>query len=194
MKYLRLLEIQPGGWLLLSLLFFFGDLELLVVILGCVAVHEAGHLMALEHFRIRVRSITLDLTGLCICCNDRFMSRGVQILTAAAGPALGLAVGILASVLGNIFRWESLALFAGGNVVLAAFNLLPAKPLDGWRMLHAVFPRVVQVVSGCTALLVMCVGLYVMRKGYGTALALFGVILLLQDVAPDRRRPRLPTG
>ena len=102
-------------------------------------------------------------------------------MTALAGPTLGVLAALLFSWFGEVFHSERLYLLAGCNAVLSAFNLLPAKPLDGWRCLNALVPRAAQVISVCTSIAVLCVGVWVMYAGYGTALALMGIILLLQE-------------
>ena len=180
MTCLRKIEIRPGGWLLLALLNFFGDWESLLAVLGSVAVHEAGHLLMLRRYRVHVRSITFDLTGLCIHYNGLWLTPRREFLAAAAGPALGLGAAVAASLLGNLLQNEFLLLFAGAGAVLSSFNLLPARPLDGWRMLRALCPGLADTVSLCTALGVLALGLYAMARGYGTALAFMGILLLTQ--------------
>ena len=180
-KYFRVFEIMPGGWLMLSILFFFADLDEFLIVVCSVVIHEMGHLFALEHFRVPVRRITLEATGVTICYNS-FLVYGVrELMTALAGPIFGVLASGLFSCMGEMFHSERMYLLAGCNLVLSAFNLLPAKPLDGWRCLYALFPRFAQVISVCTSILVLCVGLWVMYAGYGTALAVMGIILLLQD-------------
>ncbi|MBP3654072.1 MAG: hypothetical protein J6J04_01390 [Oscillospiraceae bacterium] len=188
MKYLRLLEIQPGGWLLLSLLLFFGDWQGLIVILGNVLLHETGHVLMLQRFRVHIRRITFDLTGLCICYNGWLLTPVKEFLCAAAGPCVGLIMSVLASLLGNLFHSEMLLLFAGAGVVLSGFNLLPARPLDGWRMLNALNPVLAAGVSTLTAVLILVTGIGLMAAGYGTALAFMGIILLMQDPPTGKRR------
>ena len=46
-KYLRVFEIRPGGWLFLSILFFFAEPDEFLLVLLCVLIHETGHLLAL---------------------------------------------------------------------------------------------------------------------------------------------------
>lgn len=180
-KYLRVFEIQPDGWLILSILFFFADLDEFLIVIACVMIHETGHLLALKHFRIPVRRITLGFTGVTICYNT-FLLYGIrELMTALAGPTLGVFAAVVFSCLGEVFRSERLYLLAGCNVVLSVFNLLPAKPLDGWRCLNALFPRAAQVISVCTAIIVLCIGIWVMYSGYGTALSFMGIVLLLQE-------------
>jgi len=180
MKYLKLIEIQPGGWILLSLLCFFLDLEMFLIVLCCIVIHESGHLMLLELFGIRVRRITLDFTGFTIHFHSSCLFGIRECITAAAGPVFGLSAAVLFSLLGNMVQNEHLLMLAGGNAVLSAFNLLPCRPLDGWRILQAIFPGAAEVISFCTAFLVLAVGVFLMYAGYGTTLALMGILLIMQ--------------
>lgn len=192
-KYLSILEIHSGGWLLLSILYFFANLDEFLIVIACVMIHEAGHLLILEWFGVRVRRIVFDFTGLTIWYNESMLCGFRECVAALSGPALGLLAAAVCSCLGNALESERLLLLAGGNAVLSAFNLLPAKPLDGWRCLHALFPTMAQIVSVCTALIILIVGLWVMYAGYGTALAIMGIMLLLQE-APEKRRRQLGMG
>lgn len=187
-KYLRVFEIRPGGWLFLSILFFFAEPDEFLIVLFCVLIHEMGHLLALYHFHIPVRCIALEYTGVTINYNTFLLYGAGEFMTALAGPLLGILAAVISSCLAAVFHSERLYLFAGCNAVLSIFNLLPAKPLDGWRCLYALVPRVAQVISVCTAFSVLTVGIFVMYAGYGTALAVMGIILLLQESPQNHRR------
>ena len=61
------------------------------------------------------------------------ISYGGELLAAAAGPAVNL---LLALILAWVGRWQEAAyLFAGTQLVLGVFNLLPIAPLDGSALL-----------------------------------------------------------
>lgn len=188
-------QMEPGGWLLLSFLYFFADAEGLLVVLGNILVHEYGHLLALRRFRARIRGIRFGLTGLCIDYHGLYLSHTQQMLASLAGPAAGLSVAVLASILGNLLDAELLQLFAGVGVALNGFNLLPAKPLDGWGALHTICPRLAERVSAVTAGLVLAAGLYLMLRGFGTALAFMGLALVMQGF-PEKsgKKPRISPG
>ena len=72
-------------------------------------------------------------------------------------------------------------MFAGIGVILSVFNLLPVKPMDGWRMLFAVFPKASYIISDIASFVLLCVGVYIMMEGYGTALACMGIFFLVWD-------------
>lgn len=181
-------DVRPGGVLLLALLYFFGDLQILAALLGSVLVHELGHVLALRAFGARVRRVRLDFTGLCMDYRGLRLTRRQEFMAAAAGPLAGGVTAWAASFLGNWYVSEWLLLFAGTGMVLTVFNLIPAKPLDGWRMVSAVWPGGAESVSLLAAGGTLFAGLWAMERGLGPGLAVMGIILLLYDTAPERRR------
>jgi len=112
-------------------------------VFASVALHELAHTLLALHYGGRVRSITLMLLG-GVSELSRAPERPLhEGLMAAAGPACSLALG-LACFVGYAATSASadlqLGLFylAVANVSLAIFNLLPAFPMDGGRIVRAV--------------------------------------------------------
>ena len=178
---LRKIRLESGGILLLSVMVFFSEPQVLAALLGNIVVHEFGHVWMLRRRGIYIRRITFGITGLCIVCNSGCIPNRLHFLCAAAGPICGLLFSLACSVLGNVYDCEFLLLSAGIGVILSIVNLLPVKPLDGGRMLEAIAPRLVKPLGGICGVFTLAVGLYVMLCGYGTALAILGIFLLLQD-------------
>ncbi|MCS7235870.1 MAG: site-2 protease family protein [Armatimonadota bacterium] len=113
-----------------------------LLLFASVLVHELGHALAARRFRIPTRSITLFLFG-GVAQLAREPERPVQELwVALAGPATSLALAALFRILtpsGEAVPATALmGYLAFVNLLLAAFNLLPAFPLDGGRVLRAV--------------------------------------------------------
>jgi Zn-dependent protease len=137
------------------------DLALIFAIFGCVALHEVGHALAARYYGVQTRDITLYPVG-GVASLERMPERPIQeIVIALAGPAVNLviAIGLLAGMIGGNLAFpgsfslsgmdasEQLVLqLFGANVALLLFNLLPAFPMDGGRVLRAVLslgmPRV----------------------------------------------------
>src|SRR5262249_26452067 len=165
------LYVHATFWLLPLFVFFSGamsgdltgaalDVAMIFAVFGCVVLHEVGHALAAAYYGIRTRHITLYPIG-GVAALERMPERPLhEIVVALAGPAVNLAIalGLLGGiVLGNVALPGSLSvaglslldqfvlqlLFA--NVFLLVFNLLPAFPMDGGRVLRAmlniVMPR-----------------------------------------------------
>jgi Zn-dependent protease/CBS domain-containing protein len=113
--------------------------------LASVLAHELAHAVLARRNGIQVQSITLWLLGGFAQLKGEPRSPGADLRIAAAGPLTSLALGV---VFGTVASGLLLAgahglpvtvfgYLAGVNVVLAIFNLVPAAPLDGGRVLRA---------------------------------------------------------
>jgi Zn-dependent protease len=117
--------------------------------LGSLLAHELGHALVARRAGLRVRGITLWLLGGVAQLEDEPASPRDDLRVAVVGPAVSLALavgfGMAAAVLG-LLGAPAIATVAAGwlavaNVVLAVFNLVPAAPLDGGRVLRALLWR-----------------------------------------------------
>ena len=127
------LRISPGVPLLLAAFVWLASPLLLGAILSAAVCHELGHWLVLRRVGGRIQRLHITVFGAEMQVDDRRISYGGELLTAAAGPVINL---LLAAAMGLLGRWwEPLYLFAGAQLVLGAFNLLPALPLDGGRIL-----------------------------------------------------------
>ena len=120
-----------------------------VLIFVCVVLHEYGHVAAAAWYGIRTPSITLLPIG-GLASLERMPDRpGQELVVAIAGPLVNVViVAILLLVLGARFDFSQIGALeraqmtlsgrlAAVNVMLVLFNLIPAFPLDGGRILRA---------------------------------------------------------
>ncbi len=106
------------------------------MIFGSVVLHELGHALMARAFGIRTRDITLYPFGGIAALEGEARSPTQELLIAVAGPAVNLALAALVAPFA--LAGSGLAMvFLGLNVVMAVFNLLPAYPMDGGRVLRA---------------------------------------------------------
>lgn len=114
---------------------------LVLLLFLCVLLHEFGHALTAQRFGIRTRHITLWPIGgvaLLEAIPDR---PGQEVLIALAGPAVNLVIAavlrLAEPLAGDGTVGGILQVLVSANLVLAAFNLLPAFPMDGGRVLRA---------------------------------------------------------
>ncbi|HWE38781.1 MAG TPA: site-2 protease family protein [Isosphaeraceae bacterium] len=150
------LFLHPTFLILLAAFYFGGGLPMValgVAAFGCVLLHELGHALMARRFGIDTHDITLYPIGGVARLARLPRAPGAELLIALAGPAVNIA---LALILGTVLALASLAdgalpyelgVFLAEllwvNVGLAAFNLLPAFPMDGGRVVRAVLSGLV---------------------------------------------------
>lgn len=122
----------------------------ILALFGCVVLHEYGHILTARQFGIATRDITLLPIG-GIASVERMPERpGQELLVALAGPAVNALIAfVLIAVFGadldagvTTGTMDDLKIgfatrLALANVMLALFNLIPAFPMDGGRVLRA---------------------------------------------------------
>jgi Zn-dependent protease/CBS domain-containing protein len=143
------------------------DLALVGIILACVGAHELGHMLASRRFGLVPKAIILlPLTGVALYEEPRNEKQLMalpwkrEIGLALVGPLVslacaGLAVAVVAaSGRGNeLWNWPFLQAsnlaksVVWANLYIAVLNLMPAYPLDGGRIMRAVFSRRVDLSS-----------------------------------------------
>jgi Zn-dependent protease len=107
-----------------------------------VLLHELGHALQARRERMEIEGITLWLFGGVAAFRGSFPSGGAEFRVAVAGPIVSLLLGvlfILIALIGLPEAADAVATWLGYvNLSLLVFNLIPAVPLDGGRILHAV--------------------------------------------------------
>ncbi|MFO1106834.1 MAG: site-2 protease family protein [Amaricoccus sp.] len=114
---------------------------LVLLLFLCVLLHEFGHALTARRFGIGTRHITLWPIG-GIALLEAIPDRpGQEVVIALAGPAVNLAIAaalaLVAPLAGNGTAGGILQVLIHANLLLAGFNLLPAFPMDGGRVLRA---------------------------------------------------------
>jgi Zn-dependent protease/CBS domain-containing protein len=112
----------------------------------CIVLHEMGHALVARSFGMPIRGITLFLFGGVAELEGGSPSAGVEFLVAVAGPLVSLVLGVTCAVLagvGHFTAWSPvlvvfLACLAWVNLTVLVFNLIPAFPLDGGRVLRSI--------------------------------------------------------
>jgi Zn-dependent protease/CBS domain-containing protein len=136
-------------------------LALVAIIFGCVVLHELGHALVGRHAGIRAKAIILLPIGGVTLLDETQQPLEPGTLTwkrdiriALAGPLVNLVIAVVSAgmillVAPRFQLWARPYLDSSNlprslvwaNLWLAGFNLLPAYPMDGGRVLRAVFSR-----------------------------------------------------
>lgn len=133
-------HLNPWFLALLGLYFIAGLLDRALVAFGLVLCHELAHVAAaraLGHPAFEVE--LLPFGGVARMGTEVFLEPGREIRVALAGPAVNLVLFGLGLGLHAHGLWEGQlhSFFLQTNLLLLAFNLLPALPLDGGRVVRA---------------------------------------------------------
>ncbi|MBT8235129.1 MAG: site-2 protease family protein [Bacteroidia bacterium] len=146
------LDIQRGGNLASSLM----NITLILFLFVCVVLHELGHALTAKRMNIKTKQITLLPIGGVASLEKMPEKPSEELLVALAGPAVNVVLAMLlylvvpiqtyisldAANLENLLSAPSLQtllfyLFIA-NVMLVLFNMIPAFPMDGGRVLRAI--------------------------------------------------------
>lgn len=177
-------DISAGAIFLLSALYFFGGFEAISIVLISAAVHESGHILAIKAFGGKIKKLCFDASGLCMSYSA-LDSKAKEIIALAMGPSFGLAFAYAASYYGNIFYSEYLFSASGVSLIFSLFNLLPALPLDGGRIVFALISsrktaeKVLDFCGMLTGILLTAVGLCFLGSEKGAAFLISGIWVLI---------------
>ncbi|NJB87282.1 Zn-dependent protease [Lewinella marina] len=148
------------GWVFLSYLSETGEVSgglvgvaFILALFGCVVLHELGHALAARRYGVNTRNIILLPIGGVANLERIPEEPREELVVALAGPAVNVVIAALLAVIlaatGGIpdaEALESVTVPSGRNfligllsvnILLVVFNLIPAFPMDGGRVLRA---------------------------------------------------------
>jgi Zn-dependent protease/CBS domain-containing protein len=112
----------------------------------CIVLHELGHAVVARSRGMRIRGITLFLFGGVAELGDEPSSAGTEFVMAIAGPLVSVVLALIfgiAAIVGYKGGWPPPLVLVLGylgaiNGLVLVFNLIPAFPLDGGRVLRSI--------------------------------------------------------
>ncbi|MBT8308441.1 MAG: site-2 protease family protein [Maribacter sp.] len=149
--WVAFIEINQGGNLQ-SVLF---NIALILVVFLCVVLHELGHALTAQHYGVKTKKITLLPIGGIASLEKIPEEPKQELLVALAGPLVNVIIALilyfvvpvqqfLADNITNIIENLNALTLSNFlfylftvNVLLVIFNLIPAFPMDGGRVLRA---------------------------------------------------------
>ncbi|HIE32360.1 MAG TPA: CBS domain-containing protein [Methanosarcinales archaeon] len=127
------------------------SLILTLLLFLCVALHELGHSWVARRYGITIKSITLIIFGGIAAMDEVPRNPDAELRISLAGPGVSLVIGVFCAIvyliLHNIAQASQTSVIsdvshllwslATINIMLFGFNLIPAFPMDGGRVVRA---------------------------------------------------------
>ncbi len=157
-----------------------------VLFFSTILFHELTHSFVAQSYGANIRSITLFVFGGVAQMEEIPREPRMEAKISAAGPALSLSIGILTYLIhyflgpvslaevGTTFKDAALivvGIIAFYNILLGLFNLIPAFPMDGGRILRALFAMRMPYIDATRK--AVAVG-----KSFAFAMGIFGLLTL----------------
>ena len=148
--FLLLAWIGAAAWISAGPADAIVNVAFILALFACVVAHEFGHALMARHFGIRTPDITLLPIGGMARLEKMPDKPGQEIAVALAGPAVNVMIWVLITLvlgvqadIGSLQSLEDpaegfLSRLAAVNIFLVVFNMIPAFPMDGGRVLRAV--------------------------------------------------------
>ena len=143
-----------------------------------ILLHELGHAVVARRLGVHVAGIELGFFGGAAKMENMPRKADHELAIAAAGPAVSLLLGGAGLGLAALTHISLFALIGWTNLVIAGFNLIPALPMDGGRILRALLTRRMSFIAATDA------AVYVSRIAaisfgvFGLAFGVFQLIVL----------------
>ena len=184
------------------------EIAFVLGLFGCVVLHELGHAAMARRFGVRTREIVLYPIG-GVARLESIPGGWAELLIALAGPAVNVAIALscatalvvmhVPQALQQAMPWQNSGLvqkLLWANVALVVFNMIPAFPMDGGRVLRAVLAlglgqrRATRIAAGIGQVIAgaFVIGGIVQADFFLAFVGLFVFLGASQEVAFETRR------
>jgi Zn-dependent protease len=168
---------------------------IVVALFGSVLVHEFGHALVARRYGVKTREIVLLPIGGIAVLSESPKKPMHELWIALAGPMTSLALAALAFLALAVGGPEFFSFLGALNLALGIFNMLPAFPLDGGRVLRAGLSHWLGAARGTAIAVRIGRVLAILLVGFGVAggqwaLAIIGVFVFVA-AGTEARQARL---
>ena len=161
-----------------------------LAVFGCILLHELGHALAARRFGIPTRDITLLPIGGVARLARIPRNPGQELVIALAGPIVNVVIAVAVTIglqlNGGFQHLMDADVLAGSfleqlvrtNIVLVLFNMIPAFPMDGGRVMRAMlafgmpYLQATQIAAGVGQFLALVFGVLGLFAGQLTLVLL----------------------
>ena len=175
-------------------------LSVIGLVFACVVLHEYGHALVARKYGVRTQDILLTPIGGIARMDHMPREPLKEFVIAIAGPLVNVAIAVLIYLGYLVIVQQQIPLFSTAfwsfeglqplalillklNIILVLFNLIPAFPMDGGRMLRALlsmrFGRLTGTQAAAIAGQALAVGFLVLGLQGNLILALIGVFVFM---------------
>ena len=137
------INIHPTFIVFACLLIYFGQALLFFNYLLVIFLHELSHAFIARRLGYNIKNIKLIPFGICLNINSFSITPKDEIKIALAGPITNLFLVLCTVAIWWVFpsTYNYTYIFCYANFITAIFNLIPAFPLDGGRVLLAILKQ-----------------------------------------------------
>ena len=163
----------------------------ILVAFASVVLHELGHALVARRLGVHVSGIELYFFGGAAKLTQQPKTARDEIAIAGAGPLVSFALAALGYTLYVLVGGWFLQLFTAINIIIGAFNLIPALPMDGGRILRAAlsyrfgFARATGYALRVAKVFAFAFGIFGLANGYYN-LAILAVVIWFMGNAEMR--------
>ncbi len=159
-------------------------------------LHETGHLFMMFILYNKPEKVRFELTGINILRKQEMkVSTKNEILISLGGPLVNFIIVMICCAFLCLYDNKLLLTFAGINLILMAFNLLPIKKLDGGTALYHLLSKkydivfcskVLMITSVVFILIILMWGIYIfVVSKYNFSLIIIAIFLVLSLITDN---------
>ena len=141
------ISIHPTFIIFACILIYFGKGLLFLTYMFVLFIHELAHAFVAKKLGYTIKNIKLIPFGICLNLNSNEIKPKDEIKIALAGPMINLCLCLIFVS----FWWfvpssyNYTNIFCYANLITCLFNLIPAFPLDGGRIMLAIFKEITSI-------------------------------------------------